>query len=254
VTISERASHDIYPVSEYRLNYVLREAGLSFRSLLNPLLNISAVYQPLAIGILFLISCTLSGFAAITYKLTDKPNIKKSYVYIREIKKRKVKKENFTELSDNIILAKYGPNLLGGPSRLAFGLCTLILKTQASLSCRQLRDRCIIAKNDKYATEFAQNIEVEENKISDLIPEKQTILVAIGLLTTLGISFAFNMGVILPLPLSIAALYVFLNIGAVFYFTGKSIYIGLPLILFLIFLVAMSYQTAVTLIWTIFSA
>ena len=245
--------HEFSPDVTYFLKYdLLTGSGFSFKAILKPIFSIvPEAYQSLFGGFLFFCFSTLTGFIAIVYVLRDKLDIKKSYVHIRDLINKGVRYDTVNEVNESMTWTEHGPTLLGSLSRIAFGLSLLILKIQTSISVKQIKAKCLVEKKKMIVKELAEDIDIKESKISDLIPEKQTILVLIGLLTSLGLSFAFNMNIILPLLLSIVIFYVFLNIGAILYFTGKSKETALPLLLFIMTVVAASFQMVVSLIRSI---
>ena len=118
VTTASPSPHWFQPDVTYFLNYSIIERGFTFKAMFQPMLNVVPdAFQPITIGILFFCSCTLTGFLTIAYVLRDKPSIKKSYDYIKNLNNKELTAESVNELTDNLKWAKYGSNLLGGFSR-----------------------------------------------------------------------------------------------------------------------------------------
>ena len=247
--------HGFAPDVTYFLKYdiLTKYSGFSFKEFLQPILSIVPdIFQSLFVGFLFFCFSTLTGFIAIVYVLRDKSDIRKSYVEIRDAKNERIRYDTINEFHDNVIWTEHGPTLLGSFSRILFGLSMLILKIQTSVSVKQIKAKCLVEKKRMIVKELSEDIDIKESKISDLIPEKQTILVLIGLFTSLGLSFAFNLNIISPLLLSVVIFYVFLNIGAILYFTGKSKETAIPILLLVVTVVAASFQIMVSLIRSIY--
>ena len=250
--------NNLDPQVSYGISVSIRPRdGVVISSMFQPVLNLFPyTAQGLILGILFFLSCTLTGFISAIYVFKPlkamKPslNVRKSYHDIRTFDTTSVAHEgNVDGLKKNICSVKNGPSILGSLSRLVLGLSLLIFKMRVSSICKSKYAKCNLESNDAYGKEFNANIDVAEKSISDLIPEKQTILAIVGILTAVGVSLSFNLGAVAPVLLSIGAFYVFLNIGSTFYlFSEKLRDILWPIVFLLIAIGAMSFQAALSIV------
>ena len=120
------------------------------------------------------------------------------------------------------------PNQIGGFKRIVFGLSILLFKTIINSKCKKHQERLDsytkIIPHLKTALEktLSKYSKQSFKEIPDLLPELKTIIIGIGFLASIGISFSWNFGAAAPFLMSLALLYFFLNIGSTFYFVGKS--------------------------------
>jgi hypothetical protein len=197
--------------------------------------------QKLVFGVLFYCSSAFAGFFLTWLILLRRTDYKKARRYLKQFDYNQMENANSTtELSYNLKVLKYFPNLLRSAWRFLLGLSLLLFKVHVANCCKYYRDECNLECKMKFQNEFSNNAVLVESKVSDLLPEKQTILILIGLLTSFGVTFSFNLGALAPFTYSLVVFYIFLNIGSTFYLFGRTRDLIWPSILFAIAILAVS--------------
>jgi len=72
---------------------------------------------------------------------------------------------------------------------------------------------------EKLLSEYSED---SDTKLSDFIPEQKSVIVILGFLASVGISFSWNIGAALPFLYSLGIFYVFLNLGSSLYLVKIS--------------------------------
>jgi len=198
--------------------------------------------KTLVISFVFDLLFAAAGFVFSRFALRDKSSLKEAFQYLKgfNVQKtrnlenvaraqpfspmaRKQSENQLKELKRNLETLEHSPNRLGTTAGITLGLSILFFKASIANLCKRHRDDSALLDLKTFEDEFSKYLKSKETTISDLIPEKETILILTGFFTSVGISFSFNMGALAPFLFSVGVFYAFLNIGSAFYIFRKSV-------------------------------
>jgi hypothetical protein len=185
--------------------------------------------------ILFLLFSLSLGYVLSSFLLRNKGEIKQSFKYLAKLKAKET--EDNESLSNQLKTLKYFPNQMSILYRLFFGFSVLLFKNSINSMCKRQTSECDFLKKSQLAKTFSNHQEENKLQLQDFLPELRYIIAGVGLLATIGISFSWNVGAILPFVYSIGLFYILLNIGGVIHLVGnlkKEILWILPLLIIIL--------------------
>lgn len=111
--------------------------------------------------------------------------------------------------------------------KLLFGLSIFVVKAMINNSFKEHEEninsyKIAPYKRNSLSKIFAKSKKQTFEKIADTLPELKTILVVVGALASVGITFSFNIGATAAFLYSLAMFYFFFNLGSIFQFVIKS--------------------------------
>ena len=178
-----------------------------------------------AIPYLFFIT---SGFAFSWYAF-GKGELMKDYAVLSKFPKayREAKNAEKKEMETSLKNIISFPKKVGRGWRLIFGLSIFVVKAIVNNSCKEHDESIgsykIAAFRRKSLSDiFSKYKKQTFEKIEDTLPEIKTILIVVGFLASIGISFSFNVGAAGAFVYSLALFYFFFNLGSIFQCIIKS--------------------------------
>jgi hypothetical protein len=232
-------------LSGYQLRYdPIYNTGLNIKSTFNYLLNPISTGLPLGIGMLippliFDLLIVLLGFTFSWFIFRKKSDLKNAYKVISKEANLQENKADTKELSGHLRVLRYAPTLLGSLTRIIFGLSILLFKNSINGKVKRLLNKSSLQGEEDAKAPFAKYLEDSDTGLSELIPEQKTILLVIGFLASVGISFSWNIGAATPFLYSVGLFYLFINLGGALYLLkGSSKEIVLIVVVILVLILA----------------
>jgi hypothetical protein len=172
--------------------------------------------------IIFYLSITAAGFALASLIFRKQFDLKRAGNYFLKDFNSEKNKNSTQQISSNLKILECSPNLIGGFTRIIFGLSILLFKSRMNYQIKKLQIRSALKDDKETEGVLATYLATSDTKLADLIPEQKTILLILGFLASVGISFSWNLGAMTPLLYSLALFYVFLNLGSSLYLLKES--------------------------------
>jgi hypothetical protein len=240
-------SDDMPPYVRYELSYIDIRAergydwiALEVDRLLRPIVGIFPDdVRSLATQVVYYSFIVLFGFVFCSFLFRKKSDLKQAYKYLI-----KGKIDKTEDLSKNLKILTYRPKLLGGFTRIVCGLSIILFRNSINSQIKNLKNKNALEGSEDIDKQLSHYADDSDNKLSDLIPEQKTVLLALGFLTSVGISFSWNIGAVAPFLYSLGLFYVLLNLGSSFYLlrASKKDAIWIVIVLIGVILVSLSPQ------------
>ena len=176
----------------------------------------------LIISIIFYLLITTLGLGYSAFLFRKQQDLKTANKYFYKDFNSEQNSCNSEKLSTNLRILTFTPNLFGSATRIIFGLSILLFKSRMNSQIKNLQNRSALRCDRDVEGAFAKYLENSDSKLSDLIPEQKTLMLALGFFASVGISFSWNFGAMTPLLFSLALFYVFLNLGSTIYLLRES--------------------------------
>ncbi len=112
-------------------------------------------------------------------------------------------------------------NELGNIEGIMLGLSIIFFRISVSNWCKKhLNNSDFHTEEEKQ--QLSKFIKESDVGLSDLVPNLRYVLVGLGFFASVGISFSWNVAALAPFLLSVAAVYLFLNLGSTLYLLRDS--------------------------------
>jgi len=162
------------------------------------------------------------GFFFGWFALRKKSEVKEAYRYLSTSFNAGEQEPLGVKLLTSLKNLRYFPNQMGALGKIVFGPSIFLFRIYINNLISERKKESAFYGKKSVVKAFSLYPEDKISKIQDFVPELRTVVLVLGFLTSIGLSFSWNLDALTPLIYSLGLFYVFINIGATIYLVGKS--------------------------------